>query len=364
MLFAVLVSIFATARAQPPSSFSCAISTLTLRKGDAPFEVCNRTFFEGGAGHISKQWITGTFGALGDGMEATLISIYLDGEATPSITYWPYELACVFSTAFVWSRRPPPLLHTTPLTLRALSPPCSAIPSLMAWGTIHSAPQQQPWGSPLFSRNSATSFVNNIPIPFLYSVRITLTYTGNASAVLYYQAHGIMTQGVPTFHFGDLDLSINSRLVIQRNDLTLPRLAYLPIVNFTSGAGVIAAMAIAFTAPNLNTLEGCFNVRLPAAPSYSRQRANERNTLSLAQTGAYLSFACHSLTPATPSSPPPTPIPFCSCTTRPPRRSPASSIRPARKMNSCTFRREPTPRTKIVPPSPTHTNPNSNPATP
>ena len=206
------------------SSFSCAISTLTMKKGDPPFEVCNKLV--SGGGFVSKQWVTGTFGSLGDGMEATLISMYIDGEATPSIVYWPFEL--------------------------------SAIPSLTAWGVVHSAPQQQPWGSPLFSRNSATSFVNNIPVPFSSSVRITLTFTGNASAVLYYQAHGM---SAPTFRFGDVDLPTASRLVIQRNALTLPRLAYLPIVNFTSNSkGLIAAMAIAFTAPNLNTLEGCFNL--------------------------------------------------------------------------------------------------------
>lgn len=130
---------------------------------------------------------------------------------------------------------------------------------MAAWGTVHSAPQQPPWGSPLFARNSATSFVNTIPIPFSSSVRITLTYTGNASSTLYYQAHGSYSNGA-TFPFGGNQLDISARLVIQRNALVLPRLAYLPIVNFTSGSGLIAAMAIAFSAPNLNTLEGCFNL--------------------------------------------------------------------------------------------------------
>jgi len=88
--------LLATAQAAPFSAtFSCAISTITLRAGDAPFEVCNRKFSD--AGYISTQWMTGTFGALGDGMEATLISIFLDGEATPSITYLPYELRCVLA---------------------------------------------------------------------------------------------------------------------------------------------------------------------------------------------------------------------------------------------------------------------------
>jgi hypothetical protein len=52
------------------------------------------------------------------------------------------------------------------------------------------------------------------------------------------------------------------------------------------------------------------NVRLQAAPSRSRPRANERDELPLARMGAYLFFARNFLTPATPSTPPPTPTPF------------------------------------------------------
>lgn len=135
----------------------------------------------------------------------------------------------------------------------------TAIPSIEAWNTTHAA-EQPPWGSPLFSRNSGSSFVNTIPIPFSSSLRITLTYLGNGSAVLYYQAHGQYVQGSPAYlPFGSAKVPLSARLVIQRNALTLPRLAYLPILNFTAGKGLVAAMAIAFTAPNLNTLEGCFN---------------------------------------------------------------------------------------------------------
>ena len=42
----------------------------------------------------------------------------------------------------------------------------------------------------------------------------------------------------------------------------------------------------------------------------SRPRANERDELPLARMGAYLFFARNFLTPATPSTPPPTPTPF------------------------------------------------------
>ena len=42
-------------------------------------------------------------------------------------------------------------------------------------------------------------------------------------------------------------------------------------------------------------------MRLQAAPSRSRPRANERDELPLARTGAYLFFARNFLTPATPA---------------------------------------------------------------
>lgn len=159
---------------------------------------------------------------------------------------------------------------------RPLSPPqffpyeLTGIPSLAAWNSTH-AEEQPPWQSPVWARNSGTSFTNTIPIPFVTSLKITLTFTGAAgkSAVLYYQAHGRLLSLIDGFSFGGVELPISARLVVQRNDLVLPRLAYLPIVNVSAGsAALIAAMAIAFSAPNLNTLEGCFHSYVTAATSY------------------------------------------------------------------------------------------------
>jgi len=167
-----------------------------------------------------------------------LISLFIDGETDASVTFFPYEL--------------------------------TGIPSLTAWNTTHAA-EQPPWQSPIWARNSGTSFVSTLPIPFTQSLRITLTYMGTASAVLYYQAHGVFPNG-GYFPFNSVNLPLAARFVIQRNDLILPRLAYLPIVNFSAGSTVlIAAMAIAFTAPNLNTLEGCFHTYTTAATPYPGQ---------------------------------------------------------------------------------------------
>jgi hypothetical protein len=73
----------------------------------------------------------------------------------------------------------------------------------------------------------------------------------------------------------------------------------------------------------LNLRAGPYIVRLQAAPSRSRPRANERDELPLARTGAYLFFARNFLTPATPSTPPrsaaSTTLAACprTCSTRP-----------------------------------------------
>ena len=224
-----------------PDSFSCAISTVTLTAASPTYEVCS---LPPSSGYISTQWITGSgLPDLGNGMEDTQVQIFVDGEASPSITYFPYEL--------------------------------TALPSLQAFNTSMGR-VQAPWGSPLFSRNSASSFTNTIPVPFASGLRIALHYTGSRSATLYYQAHGTLmgpanpTDG-STFPFGGSRVPLTARLVIQRNALTLPRLAYLAIVNFTAGEGLIAAMAIAFKAPNLNTLEGCFNLYKTATTPFPGQ---------------------------------------------------------------------------------------------
>ena len=216
-----------------PTSFSCAVSTITLRAGAAEYELCTQA----GAGYVSQQWFTGTFGALGSGAEAVLIRFYIDGEASASVSLFPYELA--------------------------------GTPSLAAYNTSRTA-NVRVWAAELWGRNSQSSWVNSFPVPFGASLRMTLQHVGaaGAQATVYYQAHGLLGAGAS---FGRLPLPAGARLALQRNDLVLPRLAYLPVSNFSTGGGLLAAIAIAFVAPNLNTLEGCFHFYPTAAAPYPGQ---------------------------------------------------------------------------------------------
>jgi hypothetical protein len=222
------------ALAADPSSFSCAISTQTLRAGEPASTVCD---LQGtGSGWVSLQWVTGTFGKLGDGLDNVLISLYLDGEALPSLSYFPYEM--------------------------------TGIPSVQAW---NSTPRGSTWSSALFARYSATSFTNTMPIPFASGLKVTLQYLGATQVTIYYQAHGLLSAATRP-QFGGLPLPAGARMVMQRSVLTLPRLAYLAVSNFSAGtSGLVAAIAIAFTAPNLNTLEGCFHFYTTAATPYPGQ---------------------------------------------------------------------------------------------
>ncbi len=129
------------------------------------------------------------------------------------------------------------------------------------------------WSAELWGRNSASSWVNSLPIPFSRQLRITLQFTApSGHATIYYQGHGLIASDYQLSLFGKLIIPASARLVIQRNRLVLPRLQYLNITDFKSGRGLVAAIAIAFTAPNQNTLEGCFHwytYRLPPLSIYA-----------------------------------------------------------------------------------------------
>lgn len=155
------------------------------------------------------------------------ISVYIDGEDTPSLQYYPYQL--------------------------------TGVPSIEAYDTMPA--MNNSWSSALFGRYSQTSWNSNLPIPFSTSVSITLEFlpTDKAanSTVVYYQAHGT-TNG--NAYLGNVQLPSTARLMLQSNVVSLTALEYLPVVNVDAGkSGVVAALAMAFVAPNLNTLEGCFH---------------------------------------------------------------------------------------------------------
>ena len=233
LALAALAGAASLPRAAAVQSFNCAISTLYLKAGAAPFSVCNYTSTTGQAA-ITLQWYTaGPIQRGGGGGESVQISVWLDGQL--SLQYYPYELA--------------------------------GMPSL---ASFNATPSSNTWSAALFGRYSATSWNSNIAIPFSGSLEITLQFmppTGGAT--IYYQAHGL--DGVPQT-FNGIALPPAARQQMQRNALQLPALAYLPVVSVPAGnTAVIAGIAIAFVAPNLNTLEGCFHLYTTASTPYPGQ---------------------------------------------------------------------------------------------
>ena len=76
-LLCVLCALVPTAFAQAPQSFSCAISTYTLKAGDPPYEVCSIQNSDANitlGNYLSMQWFTGTFDKP-YGSESVLISM-------------------------------------------------------------------------------------------------------------------------------------------------------------------------------------------------------------------------------------------------------------------------------------------------
>lgn len=58
------------------------------------------------------------------------------------------------------------------------------------------------------------------------------------------------------------------RVAVQVVSGTFQPLQYVPLVNISAGNGAIFLWTLAFTAPNLNTLEGCLRLQTPASTPY------------------------------------------------------------------------------------------------
>lgn len=89
-LLGSLVSVVAS-----PSSFSCAVSTVTLVAGQPALTVCDHTAAAGsGGGFASQHWMTGTDVDSPNGVDDVLIEVFIDGEATPSLSFYPFQVGC------------------------------------------------------------------------------------------------------------------------------------------------------------------------------------------------------------------------------------------------------------------------------
>ena len=88
---AVLGAVFVGAAAAP-SSFSCAVSTVTLHAGQPALTVCDHTAAPGsGGGFASQHWMTGTDVSSPNGIDDVLIQVFIDGETAPSVQWYPYQ---------------------------------------------------------------------------------------------------------------------------------------------------------------------------------------------------------------------------------------------------------------------------------
>ena len=156
------------------------------------------------------RWITG-----GGSIDNALISIYVDGEATPSLQFTP-ALAC-------------------------------------GVGPFNDA--KGPWATSLFGKlaNSGGWF-NDFRIPFQRSVNVTIKAGpgGPASDTLYMIVTG--SEALPVV-LGGVTLPTTARLRLAVVNSTVQPLEFVDVLNVPTGAGAVLGHTLTFTSPNLNTLE-------------------------------------------------------------------------------------------------------------
>jgi hypothetical protein len=79
-----------------PSSFSCAVSTVTLVAGKPALTVCDHTVAPGNSGGaVAQMWMTGTGVNAPNEIDDVLIEIFIDGETSASVSLFPYQVHCV-----------------------------------------------------------------------------------------------------------------------------------------------------------------------------------------------------------------------------------------------------------------------------
>ena len=145
--------------------------------------------------------------------------LYLDGEATASLQWTPREM----------------------VGLGAFDP---------AGGSADKLSLQEPWHTDLLGKLSDwDGFFFKMRIPFYRSLRLTAQLpTGVAGFNVYTIIRGVETDDYsssPLSIAGYGALPMGTRLVQARNDnLLVPSLGFIPIVNFTQGSGLVYSHSI------------------------------------------------------------------------------------------------------------------------
>ncbi len=123
--------------------------------------------------------------------------------------------------------------------------------------------QKAPWGLKWFGKGASTGgWFWNFKVPFQRSALVTVS-SPNVD-VLYVIVRG--TPNVRNVRIGNFDVPVadkKARLVQQTFNQQVPALAFVPVFETETGPGLFFMHTLAFEAPNLNTLEGCYHLHSP-----------------------------------------------------------------------------------------------------
>jgi len=168
---------------------------------------------------MTHFWITGGAST----SNSAIISYYIDGEQTASISYVP-AMAC----------------------------------------GVGFTDNQGPWGNEWFGKGGSNgAWYNNFRIPFQKSINITFKFPpGINDDVIYMIVRG--AENLPVSIGGvDIPVATGARMNLQVVQGIYQPLEYINVVDIPTGSGMIFQHTLSFEAANLNTLEGCYHMYTP-----------------------------------------------------------------------------------------------------
>jgi hypothetical protein len=179
-----------------------------------------------GGGCMTHVWATGGAGTAGD----VRFSFWVDGEAAPSVSY-------VMSLA-------------------------SASPSLATVGFTDNA---APWGTKHFGHGSSQGgWFNNIRIPFGRSIVVRANAVATSGASFFMILRG---QEGARVTIGELLLPPSARLrLLTLEETRVGAFDLIPIVNVSSGTGLIFMTSLFVKSGSECFLEGCFHLLVGGEP--------------------------------------------------------------------------------------------------